>query len=157
MHRERDTRETSRKIRELEHVSRKARVQSARVLEVPIPELSDRGIRTGVADPRIDGPALTGFRLLLLPCSGANSQSASHRACCPLLMAPERCDSATSRSIGAPSGSLSCWLSHQRSLLRGIAGCGPLHAGLVVNADRSAHLSLHQCDRISNRSPFLFW
>jgi hypothetical protein len=64
MHRERDTPETSRKIRELEHVSRKARVQSARVLEVPIPELSDRGIRTGVADPRIDGPALTGFRLL---------------------------------------------------------------------------------------------
>ena len=34
----------------LEHVSRKACVQSARVLEVPIPELSDRGIRTGVAD-----------------------------------------------------------------------------------------------------------
>src|SRR5262249_24559879 len=54
----------ARHARELEHVSRKARVQSARVLEVPIPELSDRGIRTGVADPRIDGPALTGFRLL---------------------------------------------------------------------------------------------
>ena len=62
--RECDTPETSRKIRELEHVSRKACVQSARVLEVPIPELSDRGIRTGVADSRVDGPALTGFRLL---------------------------------------------------------------------------------------------